>query len=81
MHMIGHQAVRIDAHSVTVPVFGKSPKISLVVAVSEKRPLSLIPAHDDVVEQAGSKDPRAASHANPCSTVNPGLSRMKGLTP
>ena len=81
MHMIGHQTVPIDAHPVALPVFGKSLKISLVVAVSEKGLLSLIPAHDYVVKQARSKDPRAASHANPCSTLNPGLSRMKGLTP
>lgn len=80
MHMIGHQAVRVDAYPVTVSVFGESLKISLVVAVSEKRLLSLVPAHYDVVKQTRSKDPGATSHADPCSTLNLRLSRMKGLT-
>lgn len=69
MHMIGHETVRMDAHPVTLPVFGESLKISLIVAVTNKGPLPLIAARYDMVKQARSKDPGAASHANPVAPL------------
>jgi hypothetical protein len=81
MHMIGHETVRIYGHPITLPVPGESLKVDPVVAVSEKGLLSLIAAHDDMVKQARSKDPRAARHADSDIISNLELSRVKGLTP
>ena len=63
VHVVGHEAVRMEGHAVSHPIHGESVEIGVVVGVAEERRLPLISAGDDVVEEAGGEEPGPASHA------------------
>lgn len=81
MDMVGHQTIRMHCHSIRLAVFGQSLQVGLIVSVCDESLLPLISPNDHVIEQAGSKEARAASHADPNISKKVRLSRLKGLTP
>ena len=63
--MIRHQNIGVQGEGVaSLNIFKQSPKVTVVIGVSENG-LRLIAPPDDVVKSSGEMNARAASHAVP----------------
>jgi len=60
--VVGHQAVGVDRDARFLSISPDPFQISLVIGVIEKGLLSLIPAHDHVVQNSTGKQPGASGH-------------------
>ena len=61
--VVRHEAVCVNVNLVPFSIQRQSVEIGIVVGFAEERRLALVPAGDDVIEEAGRKEPGAASPA------------------